>query len=332
MMLTTLAMASVLLFGDFADLFEAHVHRYTGGQYHNELFRYRLFVPHSMEPTKQYPLLVWLHGLGEAGSDNQRNLNYLNLLLDDPDHIEQFRYFILVVQCPKMNPGWFHSYGDVDSGVAQSDDILTVTAEILQKTMRKYPVDPDRVYLAGVCSGASGCWEMAIRYPELFAAVVPMTAPRGDVSRVTKLVNIPIWAFISISEQENGVKDMVAALKSVGGNVHLTVTPTPSHDSWSEPMRGGVMDWMLTQRRGSPSCWTPPGYSTWQWWHILTLPCALLVFLRLAWCIEQRRRWRKALEPETTESDFSIGPLLPGYEPEIVEGFENREGTETTAG
>ena len=98
------------------------------------------------------------------------------------------------------------------------------------------------------------------------------------------------------------------------------------------------MDWMLAQRRGA-FCWTPPGCRPWQWWHILTLPCALLVFVRLAWSIEQWRRRRAspvavASESETADADFSIGPLLLEGEPveSMVEGFQNREGAETKVG
>jgi poly(3-hydroxybutyrate) depolymerase len=316
--ITTVILASTLCVGQvvekgFADLFAAKEYRFTGGRYHQELFRYRLFVPRLLDTKDRYPLLVWLHGNGESGSDNQMSLRYFWFFLDDPAHLEKYRYFILALQCPKTDPSWYHGCGNVGSEKGQSDEMLTVTAEVLRRTMREYPVDADRVYLAGVCSGAGGCWEMAMRYPEWFAAVVPMAAPMGDLSRVNELVNIPIWAFISSSEQDCGVKETVAALKNVRGNVRLTVTPTPGHDCWSEPMCGGIMDWMLAQRRGAP-CWTPPGSRLWQWWHVLTLPAALLVFVRLAWAIEQRRRQRAAIAaavPRTgmADDDFSFGPF-----------------------
>ena len=178
----TFILASTLLVGQtdqFINFFTPCEYRRTSGANHNELFRYRLFVPRPLKPTEKYPLLVWLHGVGEAGSDNRLSLRYLDSMLDDSDHAQKYRLFILVVQCPQACPVWFHTAGAADSGAGGPNDMLTVTAEILRKTMREYPVDQDRIYLAGLSSGGNGCWEMAMRYPELFAAVVPMASGAG---------------------------------------------------------------------------------------------------------------------------------------------------------
>ena len=113
---------------DIADLFEAREYRYTGGHYRERLFRYRLFVPRSLKPGERCPLLVWLHGHGEHGSDNVKNLRWLELILEDRKHIERYRFFILATQSP--DGSW---YG---SAVASPDDMLTVTAAIFQKTTR----------------------------------------------------------------------------------------------------------------------------------------------------------------------------------------------------
>ena len=108
--------------------------------------------------------------------------------------------------------------------------MLTVTADILQKTMRECPIDTNRIYLAGLSAGGAGCWKMAMRYPDLFAAVIPMASDGGDSSRATKLANVPIWAFINDGERK-GVEDTVAVVKSADGIVHLTVMQAPGHDS-----------------------------------------------------------------------------------------------------
>ena len=93
--------------------------------------------------------------------------------------------------------------------------MLTVVAEILRKTIGDYSVDQDRVYLAGVSSGGNGCWEIAMRHPDLFAAVVPMGSGGGDLSRAANLVNIPIWAFHSLEDKSTppvGTQQMAAAV------------------------------------------------------------------------------------------------------------------------
>ncbi len=308
-------------------------HRYTGGQYQDELFRYRLFVPRSLQPTKRYPLLIWLHGFGEAGSDNLLSLRHIEYLaFKDFYHTnpEQYQFFILVVQTTKDNPMWFKQ-----SGREEPDDILTVLVDILRKTMREYPIDPDRISVMGVSSGGNGCWELALRYPDLFASAVPISSRGGDESRADRLKNIPIWVFHNLDDQGTpmtGDEAMVAAVQAAGGNVHLTLpTHIPElgrHDAWTDAFEShDILGWMLAQRRGASICWTPPGCDPWKWWHILILPCALLVIVRVAGYIDQRRQRTSPIadhsEAEENETDFCIGPILP--ECGKVEGFENQQ-------
>ena len=176
------------------------------------------------------------------------------------------------------------------------DDMLTVTADIVRKTMSGCPVDPNRVYAMGVSSGAAASLELAMRDPKLYAAVVPLACLGSDESRAAMLVKIPIWAFINNGERA-GVERMVAAVQTAGGNAYLTVADAWGHDAWSTPLKGGIIEWILAQRRGGP-CWWPPGHDVWQWWHVLTIPAAVVVFVRLAWSLEQWRR-RRAINSET---------------------------------
>ncbi len=245
---------------------------------------YRLFVPRDLKPGGQYPLLLWLHGAGEGGFDNHFNLRYLPLVIKDLKHLEKYRFFILVPQCPSPVVVWTNSWAGTD--------MLTVTHDLLGKIMREQPVDPDRVYLFGVCSGGSGCWEMAARYPELFAAVVPTTPGCGDVSHAARLVGIPIWAFES--DEPELAEDMVAAIQAAGGNIHLTI-PFKEHDSWHFALEQcDVMNWMLEQRRGQWICWHPPGCVPGRWWHFWGVPLAFVSIVCLGWYSERQRRRRKA--------------------------------------
>ena len=187
--------------GEFADLFEAHEYRHISAHHKDEVLRYRLFVPRDVSPMRRYPLLVWLHGRGPSGTDNKAQLGVLDLMLDDPAHIEKYRFFILATQCPSEERGWYRPRDVRYPKASETDEMLDITVEILRKTMQEHPIDPDRVYLTGACSGGAACWEMAMRYPEIYAAMVPMaTVGNFDFSRVGKLVNMPIWAFHSLHD------------------------------------------------------------------------------------------------------------------------------------
>jgi len=288
------------------DLFEAREYRCSNARFKRKLFKYRLFVPRGARPGERFPLLLWLHGLGEGGDNNTAQLRWIDLMLDDPRHAEKYRFFVLAVQCP-----WDLSWSGGAAGTAneQPTDMLSVTADILQETMDRHPVERDRVYLAGISAGAAATWEMAMRHPELFAAVVPLACASGsDESRAAKLVKIPIWVFINKGERA-GMERMVAAVRAAGGNAYLTVADAAGHDAWSAPLKGGILQWMLAQRRGAP-CWTPPGHDVWQWWHELTIPAAVVVFVRLAWFIEQWRRRPRKMAPAAKRANLS--PDQPG--------------------
>jgi len=238
-----------------------------------------------------------MHGHGdEPGTDNARHLKWIDLMLNDPLDVERYRFFVLVVQCPQGH-SWSEQTGSVGEDEKRPDDMLTVTADIVRKTMSECPVDQDRVYGVGISTGAAATWELAMRHPEMFAALVPLANASGsDESRAAKLVKIPIWAFINNGERA-GVERMIAAVQAAGGNAYLTVADAWGHDAWSTPLKGEIIEWILAQRRGGP-CWWPPGHDAWQWWHILTIPAAVVAFVRLAWSVEQWRR-RRVIDSET---------------------------------
>ena len=146
------------------------------------------------ESAKRYPLLVWLHGYGENGLDNERQLKWLDLILDDPDHVEKYRFFILAVQCAPGDPAWYRN-----SKTATPADMLAAAMDVLHKVMQDYPVDLDRICLAGVSTGGSACWEMAMRYPDVFAAVVPMASWGGDVSARPAWSTFRFGPFITVT-------------------------------------------------------------------------------------------------------------------------------------
>jgi predicted peptidase len=278
----------------FADLFSALEFRYAGSQYPRDTFHYRLFVPRRLEPTQRYPLMVWLHGVGHEGGDNVKQLAHLECVLDDPSNLDKFRFFILAVQCARGEPRWFHAPRAAEPAGEACEDMLDVTAAILRKTMREYPVDEDRVYLAGVSSGGTACWEMAMRWPDRFAAVVPMASRGGDHSRAAKLASIPVWAFHNADDEASpaDAEEMSAAVARAGGNVHLTLLPSGGHDCWTAAFcEYDVMEWMLDQRRGALICWTPPGCRPWRWWHALTVPGLLAAaYATWRWGLRRRRR------------------------------------------
>ncbi len=289
---------------DFIAMFESHEYRYTGSGYVDQPFRYRLFVPDAARAGTPCPIIVWLHGLGEAGRDNVSELTWLEYLVFKPP-LDRGRYpfFLLAVQCPLDNAGWTRKLD------GPGDDMINVALAILDETLRGYPVDRDRIYLSGVSSGGTGCWELAARQPDRFAAVAPLATGGIDLSasQVSSLKSLPIWAFHSSRDGSAPIKlvrRMVTEVQVAGGRVALTEIDSESHDCWSAAFNDYcLLDWLLSQHRNSISWSTPPGripirgrvrvfFRDWQWWQLLLQVIVCAVLVTIVWILI--RHWRSA--------------------------------------
>lgn len=236
-----------------ATVFREFEHRYTGSEYKDELFKYRLFIPTVDKKDEGVPILLWLHGYGEYGQDNLIHLRWLDRVLTDLDEPKKFQFFVLAVQCPRTNPTWFRSMDR--SGHSHVDDMGEVAIDVLRTIMKKYPIDPNRVYVAGISSGGTGSWEIVRRFPQMFAAMSSMAGAPSSKSGLGKLTNIPIWAFNNDADPGSSTARIQRAVDEInrqGGVARLTIERGSEHDCWTAAfVKNGLMDWMLAQRRGA---------------------------------------------------------------------------------
>ncbi len=203
---------------------------------------YLLFLPkdYGLEPQQRWPLILFLHGLGERGSDPKILKKY-----GIPKVVEQQPDFPFIVVSPQYSPtrcseyvGW---HNEIDTLIALLDEIVT-----------SYTVDTEHLYLTGLSMGGFGAWELGIAYPEQFTAIVPI-AGGGNPQQVCTLKDVPVWAFhgakdnvVPSSESER----MVKVLKECGGNVQFTLYPDAEHDSWTQTYDNSELyTWLLQQTR-----------------------------------------------------------------------------------
>jgi predicted peptidase len=216
-----------------------------------EAMPYRLFIPRDYDSTKRYPLVLWLHGGGGRGNDNEKQLTGGNSagarVWAAPASQSRYPAFVVAPQCPEGET-WTPR--------------LRQVVELVEELRKAYSIDPQRLYLAGQSMGGYAVWSLLATYPDLFAAAIPICGG-GDVSQARKMTQVSIWAFHGELDRAVSVersREMVAAVKRLGGIVRYTEYKGADHVIWSlafaEP---DLLPWVFAQRRNVPPR-VKPGY------------------------------------------------------------------------
>ncbi|MEC2323428.1 carboxylesterase family protein [Lederbergia lenta] len=201
---------------------------------------YLLSIPddYNQKANMDYPLVLFLHGMGERGSDlNAVKANGLPKLAEE----QNFPFILVSPQCPLGVERYSTWLLHIDSIYALLEDLIT-----------QYRVDEDRIYVTGLSMGGYGTWEIAKQHPEKFAAMAPICGG-GSVEHLERLKDVPVWAFHGAKDDVVPMEEsqvMVEALRSAGGNVKLTIYPEATHDSWTETYNDPAFyTWLLNQKR-----------------------------------------------------------------------------------
>jgi len=217
-------------------------------------FRSRLMRPATLEPGPTYPLVLFLHGAGERGDDNEKQLAYLPTWLAEEANRRAYPCFVLAPQC-RTDHRWVEiDWSDKKSLPQKPEMTVDMTAAVaaLDAVMKDEQVDPSRVYLTGISMGGYGSWDLAARMPERFAAVIPICGG-GDEATAPKLKGLPIWCFHGDADKAVPVersRTMVEAVKAAGGRVQYTEYAGVGHDSWTPAYRdAATLDWLFRQKR-----------------------------------------------------------------------------------
>jgi predicted peptidase len=227
--------------------------RFTGGPYHDEAFKYLLLKPDPIEPGKQYPVILFLHGAGERGNDNRLQLKHFPETMSTAERRRRYPAFIIAPQCPAgkrwVEVNWSAKRSSPQT--AEPGPTLGMALAALNQVLKTEPVDRRRVYLTGLSMGGYGAWDLGTRHPELFAAVVPICGG-GDEAKAAALKDMPVWAFHG--SRDNVVpparsQAMIAAIRKAGGEPKYTELPGVGHDSWVKAYadESGLLDWMFQQ-------------------------------------------------------------------------------------
>ena len=208
---------------------------------------YLLFLPKSYDAggTNCWPLILFLHGAGERGTNLQTITVHgpPKMVKKNPD----FPFIVVSPQCPH-NEWW-------------SNEVLM---NLLDEVAAKHKVDTNRIYLTGLSMGGFGTWSLGTAHPERFAAIAPICGGGEKINillssrtKTQALKTLGVWAFhgakdtvVTVDESER----MILALRKAGcRDVRLTVYPEAQHDSWTETYDNEMLyEWLLIHERKPP--------------------------------------------------------------------------------
>ena len=213
---------------------------------------YRLLKPLNPGAEEKFPIVIFLHGAGERGADNESQLKHISNLFLDSKNRGKFPCYVLAPQCPK-NEAWANYSGKSGSNKTSSKPSKLVV-KLLVQIMREYPIDSTRIYLTGVSMGGFGTWHLLAEHPQMFAAAVPICGG-GDTDSAVKLQDIPIWAFHGAKDEivnpENSRK-MIKALQKLGALPGYTEYPDIAHDSWVQAYQEPhLLPWLFKQKKNT---------------------------------------------------------------------------------
>lgn len=216
---------------------------------------YRQLAPAVTQESKKYPLVIFLHGAGERGDNNQAQLVHGMKDFASDKIMEAYPAFVIAPQCPKGEQWVDVSWGDDKHTVPEKPSkSMAATIELIKTLQSDFPIDPDRIYVTGLSMGGFGTWDLISRHPKQFAAAVPICGG-GDASEevANRIKHIPIWAVHG--DKDTAVKtqrsrDMIAALKKAGGKPKYTEQKNVGHNSWTSTYKDPELyRWMFAQKK-----------------------------------------------------------------------------------
>ncbi|MBY0525200.1 MAG: prolyl oligopeptidase family serine peptidase [Gemmataceae bacterium] len=247
----TLALAPLLGLAGVARAADLPLEKRTFTDGKGKTLPYRLLKPEDYDPKKAYPLVLFLHGAGERGTDNDKQL--VHGVPDFVKNRKEYPCLLIAPQCP-ANVKWV----DVDWGAdshkqpAEMTEPMRLTLELIPALQKEFTIDTKRIYATGLSMGGYGVWDIVVRKPDLFAAAVPICGG-GDEATAKQIAKLPVWAFhgakdgaVKVSRSRN----MIDALKKTGGEPKYTEYPNEGHGSWVPAYRDAEMfKWLFAQKR-----------------------------------------------------------------------------------
>lgn len=202
-----------------------------------DVLRYLVHLPddYDADPGRLWPLVLFLHGSGERGSDLDLAAVHGPPRLADDGH--EFPFILVTPQC-----------GESSQWVAE----VSTLSGLIDEVVSMLRVDPARISVTGLSMGGFGTWSLAVRYPDRFAAIAPICGGLWMQS-AAPIRHLPVWAFHGDADDVvpiSATEEITSELRSLDADVRFTRYAGVGHDSWTETYDNPELyDWLLSHRR-----------------------------------------------------------------------------------
>lgn len=200
---------------------------------------YRVLFPDNYDKSNHYPLLLFLHGAGERGNDNEKQLVHIASKFTSDEYQEKHPSIIIFPQCPE-NDYWAHVNRDDGKWLVEDTDKATPSMEAVMEMLNDFKrteaVDKSRMYVTGLSMGGFGTYDLLSRRPNWFAAAIPICGG-GNKRYSYKYSHVPIWLFHGAKDPVVPVtlsRELADDFRGRSMRVRYTEYPEGGHDVWTQ--------------------------------------------------------------------------------------------------
>lgn len=212
---------------------------------------YRLFIPQNYDSSKKYPVILFLHGAGEIGTDNEKHITYISKIFEYSGDLAENSFVV----CPQSNEWWSldKQYPGDQGGTLGS------ALHLLDYIKNSYSCDSNRIYVTGISMGGFATWDILENYGSIFAAGIPVCGG-GDTSKAKSLINIPLRIYHGTDDQTVSFyssESMYTAIISAGGEkAEMISLEGVGHNAWDYAyVDRDTLCWLFAQDKvKNPTC------------------------------------------------------------------------------
>ena len=239
--------------------------KFVTGEYLKKTFaqdgntlNYRIMYPNDFDNNKKYPVVLFLHGMGERGADNEKQLTHGSKFFRDS--LDSYPAIVIFPQCP-VTDYWANLSRPDEGGASRNftfyydkepNPTMKMVITVITDLMAEPYTDDSRLYVSGLSMGGFGAFEFSYRLQDRVAAALPICGG-GPRDKTKEMTQVPYWIF-------HGVKDdvvnprfsigMTRGIQQAGGKAKITIFPNANHNSWDPAFNDPeYLSWMFSKRR-----------------------------------------------------------------------------------